>query len=120
MLLARLGPAWTLWELLRDVTDRRKGEHLGPVAAGKLLARKRPDLIPISDSHTSETFRRKPPGEDATWWADVRSAALDPRPEANGMTLWDYLAGLRPAAQATYLPILRVLDILGWMHGGGR
>ncbi len=120
LLLARPGPAWKLWELLRDVTDRRTGNHLGPVAAGKLLARKRPDLIPISDSHTSEAFRRKPPGEDATWWDDVRSAALDPRQTANGMTLWEYLADLRAAAQATYLPILRVLDILGWMHGGGR
>ena len=119
-LLARCGPAWKLWDLLRDVTDRRTGRHLGPVAAGKLLARKRPDLNPISDRYTSEAFSRKPPREDATWWDDVRSAALDPRPAANGVTLWEYLADLRQAADVTHLPILRVLDILGWMHGRGR
>jgi hypothetical protein len=120
LLLAPAGPAWKLWELLRDVTDRRTGSRLGPVAAGKLLARKRPDLIPISDSHTSKTFSRKAPGEDAAWWDDVRSAALDPRRAANGMTLWEYLADLRATRDVTHLPILRVLDIPGWMHGGGR
>jgi hypothetical protein len=119
-LLARGGPAWELWELLRDVTDRRTGKRLGPVAAGKLLARKRPDLIPISDSHTSKAFSRKAPALDAAWWDDVRSAALDPRRIANGMTLWEYLADLRTTAKVTHLPIVRVLDILGWMHGGGR
>jgi hypothetical protein len=119
-LLARCGPAWKLWDLLRDVTDRRTGRHLGPVAAGKLLARKRPDLIPIADSHTRKAFSRPVPALDVTWWDDVRSAARDPRRAANGVTLWEYLGDLRPAADVTHLPILRVLDILGWMHGGGR
>ena len=118
--LARRGPAWKLWELLRDVTDRTRNKRLGPVAAGKLLARKRPDLIPISDSHTSRAFSRPGPALDVRWWDDVRSAALDPRRAANGMTLWNYLADLCAAGEVTHLPILRVLDILGWMHGGGR
>jgi hypothetical protein len=119
-LLARGGPAWELWELLRDITDRRTGKRLGPVAAGKLLARKRPDLVPISDSHTSRTFSRPVPALDGRWWADVRSAALDRQRAAAGMTLWDYLAALAAAGNVTDLPVLRVLDILGWMRGGGR
>ena len=119
-LLARGGPAWELWELLRDVTDRKTNKRLGPVAAGKLLARKRPDLIPISDSRTSLTFSRQAPALDGRWWDDVRSAALDPRRAVNGMTLWEYLADLAVAVNVTRLPVLRVLDILGWMHGGGR
>jgi hypothetical protein len=119
-LLARGGPAWELWELVRDVTDRRTGKRLGPVAAGKLLARKRPDLVPISDSHTSRTFSRPAPALDGRWWADVRSAALDRQCAAAGVTLWDYLAVLAAAGNVAHLPVLRVLDILGWMHGGGR
>jgi hypothetical protein len=120
VLLARGGPAWQLWELLRDVTDRRTGKRLGPVAAGKLLARKRPGLIPISDSHTRNAFSRPAPALDVSWWDAVWSAALDQRRSADGMTLWEYLAGLRAPAEVPHLPILRVLDILGWMHGGGR
>jgi hypothetical protein len=118
-LLARGEPAWELWQLLRDVKDRRTNRRLGPVAAGKLLARKRPGLIPIADSCTSKAFSRKASGQDVTWWDDVRSALRDPWPAANGVTLWQYLADLRAAAGVTHLPILRVLDILGWMHGGG-
>jgi hypothetical protein len=106
--------------LLRDITDRRTGKRFGPVAAGKLVARKRPGLIPISDRYTRKAFSRPLPALDVRWWDAVRSAALDPRPAANGVTLWEHLADLRAAADVTYLPILRVLDISGWMHGGGR
>lgn len=59
-------------------------------------------------------------GLDGRWWDDVRSAAIDPQRAANGMTLWEYLADLDAALNPTRLPVLRVLDILGWMHGGGR
>lgn len=78
------GPAWQLWTLLRDIRDRTKDAALGPVAAGKLLARKRPGLIPISDSRTAKSFARPNPGADRHWWADVRSAALDPSKSADG------------------------------------
>jgi hypothetical protein len=50
----------------------------------------------------------------------VRSAALDLRQAANGVTLSEYLADLRASADVTHFPIVRVLDILGWMRGGGR
>ena len=115
-LLARGGPAWELWELLCDITDRTKDARLGPVAAGKLLARKRPDLIPISDSRTASVFRRAAPDRDKRWWEDVREAARDPQSVADGTALWEYLASLRTAPGAGHLPILRVLDILAWMH----
>ena len=48
-LLAQGGPAWALCDLLRGVRDRTKDARLGAVAAGKLLARKRPRLIPVWD-----------------------------------------------------------------------
>jgi hypothetical protein len=115
-LLARGGSAWTLWELLREIKDRTKEARFGAVASGKLLARKRPGLVPIEDSRIAAVFSRKPPDRDEHWWNDVRSAALDPRPTASGTTLWFYLARLRDQAGLNHLPVLRVLDIIGWMH----
>lgn len=32
------------------------------------------------------------------------------------MPLWQYLSGLRGETGTQYLPVLRVLDILAWMH----
>lgn len=115
-LLTRDGPAWRLWELLYEVKDPTREARFGAVAAGKLLARKRPDLIPIEDSQIARVFRRKAPDRDEHWWDDVRSAALDTQLTANGTTLWDYLVLLRDKAGTAHLPVLRVLDILGWMH----
>jgi hypothetical protein len=115
-LLARGGPAWTLWDLLREIKGRTKEARLGAVAAGKLLTRKRPGLIPIEDSRIAAAFSRRPPDQDEHWWDDVRSAALDPSRAAGGITLWRYLARLREEAGLDHLPILRVLDIIGWMY----
>ncbi len=92
------------------------GTRLGAVAAGKLLARKRPALIPIEDSAIAEVFRRKAPDRDEGWWDDVRTARQDDEPKANGAPLRDYLTGLRGAAHLDHLPVLRVLDIIAWMH----
>jgi hypothetical protein len=115
-LLARGGPAWELWDLLYQIKDRTKEARFGAVAAGKLLARKRPGLIPIEDSRIAAVFSRRAPDRDEHWWDDVRSAALDRRQAASGSTLWDYLASLRDREGLDHLPVLRLLDIIGWMH----
>lgn len=115
-LLVREGPAWKLWDLLYDVKDRTKDARFGAVAAGKLLARKRPGLIPIEDSRIAAVFKRKPPDRDERWWEAVRSAARDRTPTADGTTLWDYLTRVRGQERLDHLPVLRVLDIIGWMH----
>jgi Family of unknown function (DUF6308) len=115
-LLAPECSAWKLWEILRGIKDRTKESRFGAVAAGKLLARKRPNLIPIEDSLIAAVFSRKSPDQDEHWWDDMRSAALDPSPAANGSTLWCYLARLRDQTGQDHLPVLRVLDIIGWMH----
>jgi len=44
--VSEMSPAWQLWDLLRD--KQRVG--LGPTTTSKLMARKRPRLIPIYDS----------------------------------------------------------------------
>ena len=115
-LLSPAGPAWALWELLRDIKDRTKDARFGAVAAGKILARKRPGLIPIEDSRIAAAFRRPSPDRDERWWDDVRSASLDTRQAASGTTLWHYLDHIKDREDLGHLPILRVLDIIGWMH----
>lgn len=115
-LLSPDGPAWALWDLLRDVKDRTKDARFGAVAAGKILARKRPGLIPIEDSRIAEVFRRPSPDRDKNWWDDVRSASLDPRHAAGGTTLWRNLERIKDQEHLSRLPILRVLDVIGWMH----
>jgi hypothetical protein len=70
-LIAEDGPAQELWRLLHDIKPRPQDRNrLGKVAAGKLLARKRPELIPVYDSHVKEVLRR--PSNDQTWWHDLR------------------------------------------------
>ena len=115
-LLTRDGPAWMLWKLLYEIKDRTKDARFGAVAAGKLIARKRPGLIPIEDSRIATVFSRTAPDRDESWWEDVRTAALDSNLTADGTTFWGYLAGLRSKAGVDHLPILRVLDIIGWMR----
>jgi hypothetical protein len=119
-LLSPDGPAWKLWELLRDVKDRTKDARFGTVAAGKILARKRPGLVPIGDSRIAAVFRRPPPDRDERWWDDVRSASLYPRKTAAGTTLWRYLDRIKDEENLAHLPTLRVLDIIGWMHARQR
>lgn len=113
-LLSRGEAAWDLWLVLRHVGSELKHHSFGPVAAGKLLARKRPELIPISDSLVRATFDRPEPGTDTLWWDDVHAAALD-------ADFWAYLTSLRQdVTAAAHLPALRVLDILAWMHSKTR
>jgi hypothetical protein len=68
-LIARNGPAWELRQLLHGIKPRLRRSRLGPVAAGKLLARKRPHLIPVYDSHVKKVLGR--PRNDQTWWSDL-------------------------------------------------
>src|ERR1022692_121386 len=112
-------------ETVRDAGDRGRMSHNPEVVGScpatrkvqvRCLARKRPDLIPIEDSQIAGVFRRKAPDRDEHWWDDVRTVALDTQLTASGTTLWGHLARLRGEAGADHLPVLRVLDIIGWMH----
>jgi hypothetical protein len=70
-LIADDGPAWKLWDLLRWIKPRPQDRNLlGPATAGQLLARKRPLLIPVCDSHVKKVLSR--PWNELTWWSDLR------------------------------------------------
>lgn len=110
--IAAGGPAWELWQLLHDIKPRPQDRNrLGKVAAGKLLARKRPHLIPVYDSHVERALGRT--GVHGTWWRDLRCQLT------KDGDLVSELESVRTQAGAGHLSLLRTFDIMCWMFGGG-
>ena len=107
-LIAGDGPAQELWQMLHDIRPRPQDRNrLGPVAAGKLLARKRPHLIPVYDSHVKDVLGR--PTNDRSWWRDLRCQL------AKDEDLVRELESVRARAGAGHLSLLRTFDIMCWM-----
>jgi hypothetical protein len=111
-LIAEGGPAWELWELLHHIKPSFERSQLGPVAAGKLLARKRPQLIPVYDSYVERALKRT--RTHGTWWSDLH------RQLTEDTVLISKLEAVRTraGADAAHLSLLRIFDIMCWMHGG--
>jgi hypothetical protein len=99
--LAEGSPAHTAWHLLRDQPG------IGWVTAGKLLARKRPRLLPVYDQVVRCTL-----GRPKSFWLDLHGAL-----RADNRALHHELQALRQAAglPAT-VSALRVCDVVLWMH----
>lgn len=106
-LIAEGGPAWTLWDAICDIEPRPESNRIGPVAAGKLLARKRPDLLPVYDSRIKKVLNR--PRVDNRWWHDLRGELV------NNQGLVQGLASVRDKAGAGHMSLLRVFDVMCWM-----
>ncbi|MEU5254934.1 DUF6308 family protein [Streptomyces longwoodensis] len=103
--VAKDSPAWNLWQSLRDV------DGIGSVGAGKLLARKRPRLLPVYDSVIKKVFERPP--TDLSFWSDVRRAL-----RADDRMLVAHLEDVRGLAGiGEDIGVLRVLDTAAWLHG---
>ncbi|MFG2260262.1 DUF6308 family protein [Streptomyces mirabilis] len=107
------GPAWELWERLAGTKHYPgKPDGSGPVVAGKLLARKRPHLIPIYDFRIKQLFER--PKVDHSFWAAL-SAAL----RVDNGAFHDQLIHLRgKAGIGEDIGVLRVFDVIAWMLQG--
>jgi len=102
-----LGPesaAWQLFDLLRS--DRI---GLPSVATHKLMARKRPLLIPVKDGQVPITLFGTAP---KNWWIAMRDLAGDPVVK---QALADFSRRLPLRAQ--HLSAIRLIDIVAW-HGG--
>lgn len=98
------GPAWKLWFVLREV------DTFGPVRTSKLLARKRPHLIPIYDCVVREQFGAK---NSLRQWSDMSELFAD-------ADVVSHLERLREgAAVGEDISLLRVLDVVVWMEGRG-
>ena len=97
-------PAHELWTLIRSHKD------MGPTRTSKLMARKRPFLIPIFDSVVEEAL-----GMDgsAGHWAGMRGLLT-----ADEGDLHQHLLRLRTeSGLPDHVSPLRVFDIVVWMHG---
>lgn len=106
-LIAEDGPAQALWQAICDVWPRPEDKHIGPVAAGKLLARKRPHLIPVYDSRVKMVLSR--PRVDDLWWRDLRDQLISDH------DLVRELESVRARAGGGHLSLLRTFDIMCWM-----
>jgi hypothetical protein len=106
-LIAEDGPAWKLWEAIRWTKPRPGDDNIGPITAGKLLARKRPDLIPVYDNRVRDVLSR--PRPDNSWWHDLRCQLI------NDQALVRHLQTVRSQAGAGHMSLLRVFDVMCWM-----
>ena len=110
-LIAEGGPAWELWQLLHDIKPRPQDRNrLGKVATGKLLARKRPRLIPVYDSYVETVLGRT--RTHGTWWCDLRCQLT------KDAAFVSELETVRTRAGAGHLSLLRTFDIMCWMFAG--
>lgn len=96
-----LAAATTLWERLQTLPG------VGPVIAGKALARKRPALVPIADNVTLRLFAA-PKGE---LWATLGLVLAN----ADTRSAVENVRGDVPSTVTT----LRLLDTALWMTGSG-
>lgn len=91
---------------LRDVPG------IGETRATKLLARKRPRLVPIVDS----VIRQSVFNNATRHWTPLHEALV-----ADGKALWKRLVHLRDqAGLGPEVSVLRVFDVLAWMDGSGN
>lgn len=103
----RDAPASALWRLLRQKEDTW---GIGQTTASKILARKRPHLIPIYDSVISAQARI--PNSDGQWELWFEAFQGD-----SGGLFANRLQTIREMSGQEHLSLLRVLDITLWMEG---
>lgn len=94
-------PAHTAWRVLCDQPG------IGWVTAGKLLARKRPRLLPVYDQVIRCVL-----GRPKSFWLDLHGAL-----RADNHALHRKLVALRQSADfPATVSALRVCDVVLWMH----
>lgn len=95
-------PAWQLWERLRGLPG------VDWVIARKLLARKRPHLVPVYDRVVKAVT-----GSDPHYWTSLCAALRE-----DDHALQQRLLRLKTAAGlAACVTPLRVFDVIAWMEG---
>jgi hypothetical protein len=112
------GAAWRLWDSVRAgqwPVDRKEKNGMGRTKTSKLLAVKRPHLLPVWDSVVAKALL----GPDPTsieWWGLWRarllgSAGQELRTKALSLT--------QEVPEARHLSLLRLLDVVIWMRERG-
>ena len=96
-------PADRLWEALRK-------SGVGPVTTSKLLARKRPKLLPVIDSVVKEVLNHP---TNANFWLTLHAHL-----RADGGRLHENLLAIRQVAGLSdKISAIRCFDVVVWMVG---
>jgi hypothetical protein len=103
-----IGPASAAHRLWSELSGLN---GVGWVTAHKLLARKRPRLLPVYDRVVRNALERKVKDE---WWRPLRDVLTD------NSDVVDRLDELRTIARLDDIAILRILDVCIWMTANGR
>lgn len=110
------GPAAQVWALLQEGCwpSPKAGNGINAVIAGKLLAAKRPRLIPVYDSRVQDALQLTGQG----LWRGMREELETPEHR---------LVAAVPAVSASSItgsdrerPLLRQIDVILWMRYGGH
>lgn len=100
--------ALELWDRLRRNGATEERWKVGPTTASKIMARKRPHLIPIEDSVVDHVTQRGKRDSWEMWWQAFRE---------DGDYLETRAERLRQVVKRPSLSTLRVLDVLLWSWG---
>lgn len=102
-LLAKDGPLWDLWDLLKTASwpERMPANGMGPTRLSKLLAAKRPRLVPVWDSVVGAVL-----GPVDTFWDDMRAALADAELRSKVARL--------TAGAPEHVSLLRRIDAVVW------
>lgn len=105
--LGKNSSAQALWDLLRRNNPEAKRWNLGATTASKIMARKRPHLIPSDDSVVTRVIGR---GTASSWrmWRDELLA---------DNYLIERADEIKEHVERTDLSTLRALDIVLWQYG---
>lgn len=105
---ASITPEWPAW---RVYTELRSIGQIGPTTASKLLARKRPHLVPVYDTVIAAELGVV----DGRLWQPLNEWLT-----ADGRSNEAHVQRIRAAAGlGTDISLLRVFDVLVWMVGKG-
>ena len=114
-LLGPAGPAQELWDLLRRNGSERWG--VGATTASKIMARKRPQLIPIYDSVVADATGMKSSRHHWSLWHQALAPRITLGTDVSAeLTLSQRLGVLREDSSLSDKSLLRILDVVIWMH----
>ncbi|MGO2068666.1 DUF6308 family protein [Glutamicibacter arilaitensis] len=104
-----------LWELVRHGTEfNGKKWGIGPTIASKILARKRPNLVPVQDEVVVRILGIRDKDYWRAWWEAMHLDIEGRRPVV------EFANNIRSESGAAHLSLLRTLDIVLWRAGRER
>ena len=108
-------PAIALWRALRD-TSKARSWNMGDTRISKLIAAKRPKLVPIYDKFIGQSFGRKNANDH---WADLRDLFAPAAPGPGRNKLVEELEQITIDLELD-ISSLRCLDVILWMAGSNQ